>query len=431
VQLVSQSKQSEDGALGAALIANDKWLVTKLLTAEHWAQGTAASLLDGSAWRRFAERVATLGERIQAGHTPDHAVDRADGYRYLCMLIRNAFDVALEDIDPDRPRFNWLTRRNKIGWDCPDALYASVAIRDDATYRIRGRRGSVHFLGLQLMAGIRSLHNTHADEWAPAPDSTFEIIVSPRQHDGIWIPSQAGADTIWIRQFFYDWEREVPATLWIDRIDDGGLSQPNGALDPGFFARRLDAVATNVEANVDLWLMTALALRERFCNVFPRQAFGGTQMGAQTHQHAGTCYFRLGEDEALLISVRPPRAKYWSFDVCNFWLESLDYANHQSSLNGHQAMIDSDGLFRAVVAHHDPGVPNWLDTVGHHEGSLIYRWNLADTTPYPETRVVPLSGLRGHLPADTPTVTAEQRQRTVESRRQGVRRRFARPLYPL
>lgn len=425
---MSQSNQGKDEALGAALIANDKWLVTNLLSADRWAEGTAADLLDGSAWRRFAERLGALADRIQATHTPDYPIDRADGYRYLCMLVRNAFDVAIEDIDPDRPVFNWLTRRNKIGWDCPDALYASVAIRDDASYRITGTRGSVRFLGLQLMAGIRGLHNTHADEWILAPDGSFDIIVSPRQHEDNWVPLHPGADTIWMRQFFYDWEHEHPASLWIERIDDGPRAERIGLLDPGFFARRLDAVATNVEANVDLWLLTAIALRERFCNAFPQQAFGGTQMGAQKHQHAGTCYFRLADDEALLITVRPPAAKYWSFGACNFWLESLDYANHQSSLNGHQAHIDPDGIFRAVVTNRDPGIPNWLDTVGHREGSLIYRWNLADETPYPETRVIRLADLADHLPSTTPRISADERSREIERRRQGVRRRFARPL---
>jgi hypothetical protein len=151
-------------------------------------------------------------------------------------------------------------------------------------------------------------------------------------------------------------------------------------------------------------------------------------MGAQKHQAAGTCYFSLAEDEALLIEVRPPQAKYWSFDVCNFWLESLDYANHQSSLNGRQATLDGDGLFRAVIAHHDPQVPNWLDTVGHRVGSLIYRWNIADSAPYPATRVLKLAALRDCLPPDTPTVAAAQRAAVIERRREHVRRRFARPL---
>lgn len=411
-------------ALGAGLVANDKWLVTTLLQAERWASGTAEELVDGSAWRRFASRLDALGARIQ-GAAP---ADRADGYRYLCMLVRNAFDVAIEDVDPDRPRITWLTRRNKLGWDCPDALYAKATIRDDAVYRLEGRRGSVHFLGLQVMAGIRSLHNAHADEWSVGPDGRFELVVGGPERPRNWLPLGAGADSIWIRQFFYDWAHESPAVLTIERIDDGPRGEPGGPLDAGFMARRLDAVATHVEANVDLWLGTFVAIRDRYTNVFPEEVFGGTNMGAQAHQAAGTCCYRVAADEALVLEVRPPRAKYWSVDLCNVWLESLDYANHQSSLNGHQASLDPDGVFRAAITHDDPGIANWLDPVGHTEGSLIYRWNLADSTPRPTLTLVKRAQLASRLPPSTKRATPAERRRVIEARREGVRLRLTRPV---
>ena len=150
-------------------------------------------------------------------------------------------------------------------------------------------------------------------------------------------------------------------------------------------------------------------------------------MGAMKHQAAGTCYYRVRHDEALLVEVPVPRAKYWSIDLCNFWLESLDFAGHQSSLNGQQATVDGDGVFRAVVTHDDPGVANWLDPVGHAEGSLIYRWNMAEDTPIPTIRLLRRDELASALPADTRGVSRDERARTIEMRREGVRRRFARP----
>lgn len=422
------SAQEKDDALGAALIQNDKWLNWNILRADEWAEGSAADLLEGDAWRRFTARLGALEERVRDVSVPRDAATRADGFRYLAMLLRNALDVAIEDIDPERPTIRWMDRRNKFGWDCPDALYATIPVAEQATYRIRGRRGGVHFLGLQVAAGIRTLANAHADEWDVAPDGSFDLVLGGPPRPRNWLPLDPGARWVFVRQFFYDWEREEPATLWIDRIDDGPRSARHGLLDAGSFARRLDAVATNVEASVTLWLGTVLALRERFLNAFPSEAFGGAAMGAQKHQSAGTCYYRVAADEALLITVPVPRAKYWSIDLCNFWLESLDFANHQSSLNGHQAVLDEDGVFRAVVAHTDPGVANWLDPVGHAEGSLIYRWNLADATPIPELRVLPLAELAASLPPGTRRVSPEERARVIEGRREGVRRRFARPL---
>jgi len=422
-----RSPQESDAALGAELIQNDKWLNWNILRADEWARGSAADLLDGSAWRGFCERLAALDARVRSASVPGDAATRADGFRYLAMLLRNAFDVALEDIDPDRPTIRWADRRNKFGWDCPDALYATIPLREGGVYRLRGRRGNVHFLGLQVAAGIRTLANSYADEWDLDGEGRFELVLGGPERPRNWIPLDAGARWVFVRQFFYDWERELPSPLWIDRIDDGPRGEPSGLLDPGQFARRLDAVASHVEASVELWLGTALAQRERYLNEFPREPFGGTAMGAQKHQAAFVCYYRVAPDEALLVEVAVPRAKYWSIDLCSFWLESLDYANHQSSLNGHQAKVDPDGVFRAVVAHRDPGVANWLDCVGHAEGTIIYRWNLAEETPVPSIRVVPLAELREHLPAGTRSVSAAERARVIDGRREGVRRRFARP----
>ena len=38
---------------------------------------------------------------------------------------------------------------------------------------------------------------------------------------------------------------------------------------------------------------------------------------------------------------------------------------------------DSDGGFTFVVAHRDPGVPNWLDTEGRAMGNLYWRYLLS------------------------------------------------------
>lgn len=425
------SAQAKDAALGAQLIANDKWLNWNILRADEWAQGTAGELLDGDAWYRFCTRLGALEARVRATEVPADPATRADGFRYLTMLLRNALDVAIEEIDPERPTVRWMERRNKFGWDCPDALYATIPVSEHAVYRLTGRRGNVHFYGFQVAAGIRTLANALVDDFDVDADGRFEVILGGAPRARNWMPLGEGARWVFVRQFFYDWEHETPAPLWIDRVDDvppRPASQAGGGLlDPAFFARRLDAVATNVEASVELWLGTVLALRERYRNAFPADAFGGTAMGAMKHQAAGTCYYQVAPDEALLVEVPVPRARYWSIDLCNFWLESLDFAGHQSSLNGHQAAVDGDGVFRAVVTHDDPGVANWLDPVGHAEGSMIYRWNLAEDTPVPIIRVVPRRELDAALPAGTRRVTAAERARTIAMRREGVRRRFARP----
>ncbi len=98
----------------------------------------------------------------------------------------------------------------------------------------------------------------------------------------------------------------------------------------------------------------------------------------------------------------------------------------QSSLNGHQARVDSDGRFRAVISLEDPGVHNWLDPGGTLRGLLIGRWLGCSSNPVPTLKRVPLKEVRKHLPADTPVVAAEERAAQLRARRIGgqLRRRW-------
>lgn len=150
-----------------------------------------------------------------------------------------------------------------------------------------------------------------------------------------------------------------------------------------------------------------------------------TEDGGANDIILGHGHFDLDPSSALLVEVRPARARYWSLDLANPWRESLDYANHVTSLNGDQAVVDDDGYFRAVVAHTDPGVPNWLDTMGHPSGAMIFRWVVSDEAPAPACTVVPHTDIRRHLPAATPVVTDNERRAQIAERYGQVMRRFS------
>jgi hypothetical protein len=45
------------------------------------------------------------------------------------------------------------------------------------------------------------------------------------------------------------------------------------------------------------------------------------------------------------------------------------------------------------VAAENKGFDNWIDTVGHEEGTMCWRWVRANEHPEPQTRVVKLSEL--------------------------------------
>ena len=82
----------------------------------------------------------------------------------------------------------------------------------------------------------------------------------------------------------------------------------------------------------------------------------------------------LAEDEALLVEVTPPECEHWNFQVNNYWMESLDHRYRTIRTNRKLARYEDDGSVRLVVAHRDPGLPNWLETAGHTSGTICFLW---------------------------------------------------------
>ncbi|MCU0275198.1 MAG: hypothetical protein MUE34_18390, partial [Acidimicrobiales bacterium] len=110
----------------------------------------------------------------------------------------------------------------------------------------------------------------------------------------------------------------------------------------------------------------------------------------------------IGDDEALIIETELPQTcRYWQALVGDDRFCTVDWVNRQSSLNDHQAHIDTDGRFRAVISRLDPGVPNWLDKADYPWGVIQMRWNRASDYPDPTMVKVPFAEIRQHLPADT------------------------------
>ena len=141
-------------------------------------------------------------------------------------------------------------------------------------------------------------------------------------------------------------------------------------------------------------------------------------------QAYGLGHFRCAPDEALIVEFRPPPCRMWSVQLSGWYWESLEFAGRQTSLNGSQASLDPDGVFRGVVAHRDPGVHNWIDTEGHSEGTIALRYLFPDHVPQPTLRTVPLAKLSSELPAGTRRVGPEERREMLERRRRAVQLRY-------
>ena len=407
-----------------------KWAPGSVRSAYGHGPDDGSDLVTGRAWQRLLESLARTAQLLQSERSPSEEADRTAGYRHLLVLLGLGIDEALRGSDPYRPRFAPANVDNVLKWgmDCPDAAYSGAGIRGDATCVVRGRRNSVRYLGFQIMGGMENTGNVVVDDLDLDEEGRFELVLSPTEHPGNWMALAPDSTSLVVRQFFYDWANEEAADLSIECTSRPSASPRESVAAPPSAAgvgRQIEALGEFAEASVEFWLDVEEAGRAQGVNCF-RAPAALTAMGAAAENVSTWGSWSLKDDEALLIEVSPPEALYWSVSLGNFWWETIDYANHQSSLNGYQAALDPDGVFRAVVSRSDPGVANWLDTGGNHHGAMIFRWLRADHAPVPASRVVQLDQVDRQLPVGTPRVDGAERQRVLEARRLAVQRRFPR-----
>ena len=115
------------------------------------------------------------------------------------------------------------------------------------------------------------------------------------------------------------------------------------------------------------------------------------------------CYaygsFVLEDDEALVITHRPPTCRFWNLVVWNQFMATPGVSDARSSVNGHSAVPNADGSVTVVVSRGMTAHPNSLTTLDYPRGNLAFRWFLADEVPArPEVRLVKVSDAPTSVP---------------------------------
>jgi hypothetical protein len=377
-----------------------------------------------AAWAHLQERLTAAQELVVATPVNKNRVDFGAGMRHLMVLLAVGIDMALR-VDPDPVLAVNRAKMDDIvtwGLECPDCVYMNASFRPGETYRLFGNRGTARYVGLQTMDGMAAVTNVLVDELDVDADGNFEAILSAEEHEGNWLRLAGDHPTLTVRNFLYDWDNETLATLQIERVGPEVVpADRTPALDVSV-ARQLYAVGEFVYDNLKFFLdFGAMPQANDF--VPPMDM---SSMGAAAENRPVIGRFELAPDEALILEFEPPKGVYWSISLGNPWLETIHYGRHQSSLNGHQAVVDGDGLVRFVLSARDPGVANWLDTAGHSNGAMLLRCVRTETAPVPATRVVACDDVIAALPEGTTLTSPEQRAQVVEARRQAVHERFYR-----
>lgn len=350
-------------------------------------------------WTTFCAALARAGAQILRPDAPSDALTRAEGWRYLSRLTRGALEACVEFADPEAPGFYSLSHETlKIGADNPDNFYQNACLDGRLEYVISGTRGTVHYLGFSTKAGdfgstggLAPTGFLDSTRLAVDPDGRFRVIVSATPHEGNWLPMTAESSMLIVRQTFLDRATERRAELAIARHPTPAAPRP---LDPETIARRLGNAARFVEGTARVFADWAAGFAAEPNALPPQDQRRYLAAGGDPSIHYYHGYFRLGPDEALVVDVpRIPRCESWNLQINNHWMESMDYRYRRAHVNKHTAAYRPDGGCAIVIAGRDPGRPNWLDTAGHAEGTLCFRWIGAEEIVDPTARVVRLAEL--------------------------------------
>lgn len=377
-----------------------------------------------AAWAHLQERLAAAQQLVASTPVNRNRIDDAAGMRHLLVLLSVGIDVVVR-VDPD-PLLAVVpaSMDDTMTWglECPDCVYLNATMRGGETYRLFGNRGTARYVGLQTMDGIAATANVLVDDLGVDEAGNFEVILSADEHEGTWLKIAGDHPTLTVRNFFYDWDTETRSSLEIERIGAEAEVQDRIVSQDVAVARGLYALGEFVYDNLKFFVDFG-TMPEPNAFIPPMDM---SQMGAAAENRPVIGRFDLEPDEALILEVEPPKGLYWSYSLGNPWLETIHYGRHQSSLNGHQATTDADGILRVVISSRDPGVANWLDTAGHSNGAMILRCVRTETAPVPAVRKVKFDDVLEALPAGTMLITPSERGEAIEARRRAVHERFRR-----
>lgn len=390
--------------------------------------------------------MAAANERISALFRADRNARFADQEGLIAQsAAEHCFHAALiaASETPRSPYFVWTITMahqwmgldvpgSRIGQDNPDNVYRFARIDEHIRYRLSGRfvgppptDFSLCSLPAHVGEGIAAnvCGIITRDNLDIKSDGSFEIAIDNTATEGrrnhLCI---AGAKVLMGRDTLSDWGLESPAQLIIEPVD----SEPVDDFDIEQAAPRAAQLAFTI---AEFFLRV---VQHGMCEVGPLNTVpspvSSADRGGLVTQCATLGYYRLGDDEAWVISIDPMAAHYLGVQLCDMWMLSYDYRGYTSSLNHQQAVADADGRIRLVVSATDPGVHNWLDGSGEDLGTILLRWHGipagADFAGSVVSDVVSLQGLPDYLPADTRWLDANGRAEQQSTRLQGYRHRI-------
>ena len=392
--------QRRDLLKGAALSSLVGGLVAPAVSAV--AEGKA----DSEAARALAELQQVLdtleADFASPGWKLRTPTDFAEARRVMLHVLMHGLQCWLE-ADPARPFFTpFINQHKKMLGDNPDARYYSAVIDDRHSYVVRGNLAGATYTSFTLELGTGTdgdgIGSTLNDTQFQADENgDYEIILSAEKAEENWMPMTKGATSLTTRHYYErqksinnDRMHHIPLDICI-RKSVLPRPPPNDASVAEGIRRVIAFVKGNVitmnAENSPPWV-------SRVPNQFVPPVKDNTH-DSITYAARDNVYsmapWALAPDQALLIRGRFPACRFSNVVLFNRFLQTLNYEERTISLNRAQTALNEDGSFEMIVAHREPGRPNWLDTEGRPYGIMFWRFQLPEgEIPPLETEVITL-----------------------------------------
>jgi len=313
----------------------------------------------------LADAIAEAESLVASAPFIESEADLLEGLQYLAGCIAACTHVAF-DYDRDHPFLHSGTGPfTKMGLDNPDTMYFGTRVQPGNEYVVTGTRGTTTDVSFQLLGG------EYTDEVVPDSETAFDDRKLDIASDGTfeWRFTPDTPSQLVIREVYNDWSAQR-GTFAIARTDTEGTAPP--PLTPELIQKRYTVAGKQLVQRVKTWLQ----FPKWFYDDLPVNTLTPPRFtpGGLATQYSSVGHYDLSSDQAIIITLPVTDAPYLGFQLGSLWYISLDYINHQTSLNGTQAQADPDGKIRYVVSDSNPGVTNWCETLGHHRGYLQFRW---------------------------------------------------------
>ncbi len=364
-----------------------------------------------SAFDRLLENLRATADLIDRPGMPLDPVSRADGFRNILATLHFAMDRTLGEASPHAPMLGqvWPVHLFDWGGAAPDSAYRSMLVTGGVTYRISGTLGNSPAMSLQFFDGQDICLTLKREDFADTANGV-EVFVGGRPRDSAWHPLPEGVTAALLREFFADWEGAERSVLEIEALDVTADGWPQ--MSPDRIARELDTIGSWVQLTARFWADRLTAGFEKQPNGFTEFIVRDEGVPAISWGH-----FDVPPGYAWIMEMTAPNTPYWSVQPGTTWWRTLDYVNRHSSLNNAQATIDSDGIFRAVFSHEDPGIANWIDLQGIQRGAALVRVAGPQISlAAPTGRIVPIGEVMEALPLAA-RIVPDERERTIRRRR--------------